>query len=140
MIKFASNKLFRMKKKYIILITITLALCFFAYQYIYHEKRNIETEKPNFSLKVIDLENDLKSGDVLFNKKYLDKTIEVTGVISEIEINNNAILVDDKIFATLSTKPNADLKVKDNITIKARFIGYDDLLEKFRFDQATIVK
>ena len=129
-----------MKKKYIILTSIILLITFFGYKYIYHEKRNIETEKPNFSVKVIDLENDLKSGDAIFNKKYLDKTIEVTGVISEIEINNNAILVDDKIFATLSSKLNADLKVKDNIIIKARFIGYDDLLEKFRFDQATIIK
>lgn len=129
-----------MKKKYIIITSIILLITFFGYKYIYHEKRNIETEKPNFSVKVIDLENDLKSGDAIFNKKYLDKTIEVTGVISEIEINNNAILVDDKIFATLSSKLNADLKVKDNIIIKARFIGYDDLLEKFRFDQATIIK
>ena len=129
-----------MKKKYIIITSIILLITFFGYKYIYHEKRNIETEKPNFSVKVTDLENDLKSGDAIFNKKYLDKTIEVTGVISEIEINNNAILVDDKIFATLSSKLNADLKVKDNIIIKARFIGYDDLLEKFRFDQATIIK
>ena len=129
-----------MKKKYIIITSIILLITFFGYKYIYHEKRNIETEKPNFSVKVIDLENDLKSGDAIFNKKYLDKTIEVTGVISEIEINNNAILVDDKIFAILSSKLNADLKVKDNIIIKARFIGYDDLLEKFRFDQATIIK
>ena len=129
-----------MKKKYIIITSIILLITFFGYKYIYHEKRNIEIEKPNFSVKVIDLENDLKSGDAIFNKKYLDKTIEVTGVISEIEINNNAILVDDKIFAILSSKLNADLKVKDNIIIKARFIGYDDLLEKFRFDQATIIK
>lgn len=129
-----------MKKKYIILITILLSIIFFVYRYIYHEQRNIETEKPNFSLKSIDLENDLKSGDVIFNKKYLDKTIEVSGVVSEIEITDNAILIDDKIFATLSSKLNTDVKVDDNILIKARFIGYDDLLEKFRFDQATIIK
>ena len=106
-----------MKKKYIILITILLSIIFFVYRYIYHEQRNIETEKPNFSLKSIDLENDLKSGDVIFNKKYLDKTIEVSGVVSEIEITDNAILIDDKIFATLSSKLNTDVKVDDNILI-----------------------
>lgn len=129
-----------MKKKYIIITIIVLSITFFVYRYIYHEQRNIETEKPHFSLKTIDLENDLSSGDALFNKKYLDKTIEVSGIISEIEIANNAILIDDKIFATFTNKLNTNMKVKDKILIKARFIGYDDLLEQFRFDQATIIK
>lgn len=129
-----------MKRKYIILVTILFLTTFFVYQYIYHDKRNIETEQPYFSINSIDLENDLKSGDVGFNKKYLDKTIEVSGVISDIEIINNAILIDDKIFVTLNRRTKIDIKVTDSVTIKARFIGYDDLLEKFRFDQATIIK
>ena len=129
-----------MKRKYIILVTILFLTTFFVYQYIYHDKRNIETEQPYFSINSIDLENDLKIGDVGFNKKYLDKTIEVSGVISDIEIINNAILIDDKIFVTLNRRTKIDIKVTDSVTIKARFIGYDDLLEKFRFDQATIIK
>lgn len=128
-----------MKKKYIILITILLTITFFLYKYIYHSQRNIETEKPNFSLKSIDLETDFKNGDVFFNKKYLDKTIEVSGIVSEIEIAENAILIDEKIFATFINKIGTDIKIKDKILIKARFIGYDDLLEKFRFDQSTII-
>lgn len=82
----------------------------------------------------------MKNGDAIFNNKYLDKTIEVSGVVSEIEITDNAILIDEKIFATFRNIIDTDIKVKDKITIKTRFIGYDDLLEKFRFDQSIIIK
>ncbi len=129
-----------MKKKQIIIILAIAIISYFGYNYVYHKQRDIATEKSNFSLKVLDLENDLKIGDDSFNKKYLDKTIEISGSISEIDSISNAILIDDKIFATFSKKLNTDLKVNKNIIIKARFIGYDDLLEKFRFDQVTIIK
>ena len=129
-----------MKKKQIIIISVIVLISYFGYNYIYHEQRDIATEKSNFSLKLSNLENDLKKGDESFNKKYLDKTIEITGKITEIDSLSNAILIDDKIFATFSEKLNVDLKVNQNIQIKARCIGYDDLLEKFRFDQVTIIK
>lgn len=131
---------FKMKKKQIIIFLILALVSYFGYNYIYHKQRDIATEKSNYSIKLLDLENDLKNGDESFNKKYLDKTIEITGMISEIDSMSNAILIDDKIFATFSEKLNVDLKVNQNIQIKARCIGYDDLLEKFRFDQVTIIK
>lgn len=131
---------FGMNKKQIIILLVLALVSYLGYNYIYHKQRDIATEKSNFSLKLSNLENDLKNGDESFNKKYLDKTIEITGVISEIDSLSNAILIDDKIFATFTEKLKVNLKVNQNIQIKARFIGYDDLLEKFRFDQVTIIK
>jgi hypothetical protein len=129
-----------MTKKILIIFTLILTICFFGYKYIYHEQRQIANEKSTFSVKLSDLETELKLGDESFNKKYLDKTIEVTGVVTEIDLPSNAILIDDKIFASFNDKENlTNIKVKVNTKIKARFIGYDDLLEKFRFDQVSVI-
>ena len=126
-------------KKYILICLVLLVCGYIGYTYLNKAQRNISTEKSSFGLTSATLVSDLKKGDIFFNNKYLDKTMEISGLVTTIDIENNAAELDVNIFATFVGKIPADLKIKQNAVIKARFIGYDDLLEIFKFDQATIV-
>jgi hypothetical protein len=123
-------------RKYWILIAIVI-MAIVSYNYLYKEHRNIESEKANYSLTAqqIDLEfrNDLKNSE----NKYLNKTIEISGVVSE--INETEITINDRIFCQFSEKiTQQEIKLNSKISIKGRFIGYDDLLEQIKLDQCTI--
>ena len=129
--------------KKIILTTIFLCISgFLVYQYIFRKKTDIINTETNFSISSDILYKDFLDNQESFNKKYLDKTLQIKGKITEIDTQNNAVLIDNKIFSSFDNKYKLDktLKMNQNIQIKARFIGYDDLLENFKFDQVTVIK
>ncbi len=88
-----------------------------------------------------DLDRDYKQNDSLADQKYLDKTIEYTGVVSRVISSTHSADVDENMVAIFkdSILP-AQLKEKQKVTIKGRFVGYDDLMEEYKMDQVTLVK
>lgn len=128
-----------MKKRYYIIIALVI-LTVFGYQYLFHDKRNINTEKPSFILNASVLNSYFIKDNARFNEKYLDKTIQINGNITELDVKGKAIIIDSTIFATFEKNIDFNLKINQKVIIKARFIGYDDLLENFKFDQTTIIK
>ena len=126
--------------KKFILITIFLCISgFLVYQYIFRKKTDIINTETNFSISSDILYKDFLDNQESFNKKYLDKTIELTGTISEIDSASNSILIDNKVFATFNNKTETGFKLNQKVLIKGRFIGYDDLLEYFKFDQVYMI-
>ena len=129
-----------MKKKILILIGIFAIIGFGVYKYAYKPQRNIATEKPEFNLSTTELATEFETNDSLANTKYLNKTISIYGKITNIDLKTNAILVDEKIYITITNAIDQNLKVSSRIKVQARYIGFDDLLEEFRMDQGTILK
>jgi hypothetical protein len=129
-----------MRKKVLILIAaVVLIGGFCVYQYIFHGHRDVSTEDSAFTLTVQQLQNEFVQNDSLANAKYADQTIEVAGVITSVDASTNTIVVDEKLSAVLvdkSTKLSPQAKIK----IKGRFVGYDDLLEELKMDQASVLK
>ena len=72
------------------------------------------------------------------NSKYLDKTIEVTGNLSNIDIATKSIVINDKLFATFKDGVPKKLQLGSKIKIKGRFIGYDALVEELKMDQCVL--
>lgn len=128
-----------MKKKIFILVSILVIFSISAYFYVYKEHRNIENETSDFVLVIADLDKEFAENDSVANLKYQDKTIEIKGVVTEIESENNSIIIDNKVYASFTNPIPNDIKVKKELIIKGRFIGYDDLLEQFKVDQVTII-
>ncbi|WP_303316000.1 hypothetical protein Q4Q34_13335 [Flavivirga abyssicola] len=122
-------------KKWIILI-ILICFCIGAYLYIYKDHRNIETEAPVFVVTANSIGSEFSKGSLKSEKKYLNKTIIVSGIISE--INQNDLTINDKIFCQFSKILKQSLKIGSEIKIKGRVIGYDDLLEQIKLDQCII--
>ena len=126
-----------MKKKIIITLGILLVLAFVGYKYVYKSHRDIATETVSYSVAVQDVHAAFLKNDSLANAKYLDKTIVIYGKITDIDLSNKIITVDEKLLATFNKKLPPNLKLQQNIKIKGRLIGFDDLLEELKMDQCS---
>lgn len=127
-----------MRKKIIIVVVSILVLVFIAYNYVYKSHRDIATETASYSVPVRELYNAFQKNDSLANAKYLDKTIQVTGIITNIDVSNKIITVDEKLLARFTNNLPNDLKLQNPVTLKGRLIGYDDLLGEIQLDQCII--
>jgi len=125
-----------MRKWIIILIALIIAVIV-GYNYIYQDHRDIETEKAEFVMSANEISTLFSENTSTSEQKFLNKTIEVSGLISE--INASDITIDDKVFCQFSKESTSDLKENSKVTIKGRVIGYDDLLEQVKLDQCTII-
>ena len=128
------------KNKWIIILVILVLLAFFGYNYVYKSHRDISSEEASFSIKVATLANDFKEDETKANEKYLDKTIDINGTVTSFDKESNLVVIDEVLSATLFGKPKEEIVKDQNITIKGRFIGYDELLEEFKMDQVSIIK
>jgi len=106
-----------------------------AYNYIYQKHRDIKSESAEFTVVALDIANEFAMDPSVSEQKYLNKTIEVHGAITE--QNDYDLTLDDKVFCQFSSKIKG---VKSNkIKVKGRFIGYDDLLGQVKLDQCSIL-
>ena len=127
-------------KKYIKIIAtgllIFLAILFVSYKYLYHEHRDISNEKAIFSVTAAEILQDFLLDESKANLKYLDKSITISGKITNIDSKNNTIVIDEKVFVLL--KKITVVKQSEVIIVQGRVIGYDSLLEEIKLDQAEI--
>lgn len=127
-------------KKYIKKITtgllIFLVILFLSYKYLYHGHRDISNEKAFFSVTATEILQDFLLDESKANLKYLDKSITISGKITNIDTKNNTIVIDEKVFVLL--KKITVVKQSEVIIVQGRVIGYDSLLEEIKLDQAEI--
>ena len=127
-----------MKKRIFISLITILVLMTCAYFYImYGGKRDLESEKPSFTISTDALSKEYKSNIDASNKKYLEKAVVITGKI--VSVKAKEVILDNAIVCNLK---NADTSLKENlqVTIKGRVVGYDDLMEEIKLDQCFIIK
>jgi hypothetical protein len=125
-----------MRKKVIILILI-LVLAIAGYNYLYQDHRDIEKEHPEFTVSSNSIHEEFAQNFNVSEQKYNDKTILISGIISE--LNQNDVTLSDKIFCQFNTAIEQYLKLNSKVKIKGRIIGYDDLLELIKLDQCMIL-
>lgn len=128
-----------MKKKILILFSLLIIVSISIYFYMYKEHRNIANETSEYVISVENFDKEFAENDSLANFKYLDKTVEIKGKITAIEPENKALIIDKKVFATFNNVFPNDLTIGKVLTVKGRFVGYDDLLEQYKIDQITII-
>lgn len=128
-----------MKKKIILFLFSSSILAFVVYKYVYQQHRDISSEKASYSISVDQLKNEFSQNESNANKKYLDKTIDIYGEVTAMDLANKQIVIDSSLTTTFS-EAISNVKEKQKITVKGRFIGYNDLLEEFELDQCVIIK
>lgn len=121
-------------RKWVVLLVLIILGGIVTYNYIFHKHRDIKNEQAEFVLNSEDLANEFQVNPSSSEKKYLDKTIEVHGTITE--QNDYDLTLDDKVFCQFNSKISIGSK---KVHIKGRFIGYDDLLEQVKLDQCSIL-
>lgn len=126
-------------KKIILTIIVILAVAGTGvYFYMYKDHRDISSEDAAHKVTVAQLQKEFSENDSISNKKYLDQTIEVYGKITSVDSDAHAIMLDEKLSARLKDSTAGGFEVGKTLKMKGRFVGYDDLLEEFQLDQATI--
>ena len=127
-----------MKYKWIFVLVIIVITIIIGYNYIYQDHRNINTEDAQFTLSSKSIKNKFSIDGVSAEKKFLNKTIEIKGDITE--ITNYDLTLDGNVFCQFTSKMPNNIKKNTSINIKGRCIGYDDLLEVVKLDQCSIIK
>ena len=128
-----------MKKKLFLGMVMVALLMVVGYQYLYRPHRDIKSEESDYLLTVPVLAAEFNGNPEMANARYADKVVEVRGIVTAIDAEAGSVTLDRKLYATLSN--NIQLpRPNQKITVKGRFLGYDDLLEELRMDQATIAK
>lgn len=109
-----------MKKKLLLLLGILAISAILAYNYIYQDHRNISEETAEFTVTASNLVQDFIKNVSTTQDKYLNKTIEVTGIITAKDANS--VTLDNAVFCTLSNPTKVSLNT--TITVKGRCIGF----------------
>lgn len=126
------------KKTKIILIVFVSLICigFSGYYYVMNAgERNLETETAEFSVNSKSISEEFSSNIGIANKKYLEKAVAVSGKITS--INNNEIILDNNVICNLKNIDKS-LQINQNIVLKGRIVGYDDLMGELKLDQCFI--
>lgn len=128
-----------MKKFKVIGILILLLFLVCGYLYVYKDHRNIATEKERFSMDVQTLFAVYQKNEIEADKKFLNETIVVNGVVSMLYKEDQVVVLNEKLVAVFSEKLANGIEVKSTVKIKGRLIGYDSLLEQLKMDQCVIL-
>lgn len=130
-----------MKKKILLLVVIIIGACaFFGYKFLYHDHRDASSEDAQFTLSVTSLLDEFVANDSLSNAKYAGQTIAIYGKVTGVDLLSNSIIIDEQLAVDLKEKSKAAIVTQQSIKIKGRFVGYDDLLEELKMDQAIIIE
>ncbi|MFK5958670.1 MAG: hypothetical protein QM495_07335 [Lutibacter sp.] len=127
-----------LNKKHFIYLAVVGLIVSLGYSYIYKNHRNIQNEEAIFIITTEQIFNEFQTNIIVANNKYLDKVIIISGNITSID--SIKIELNNKLMSYLIENHSNSIKVGDEITIKGRCIGYDELLEIVKIDQCIILK
>ncbi len=120
----------------LLLVIITAAL---VYDYTFNSAhRDIASEKADVILSAKKLSAEFQDDETNATANYLDKVIELKGKISAIE--DQQLVINNKVQVSFGANALPEVKNNDPISIKGRCVGYDELLEMVKIDQATVIE
>ncbi|PHQ57547.1 MAG: hypothetical protein COC16_00745 [Lutibacter sp.] len=117
----------------LLLLIISLAM----YNYLYKSHRNIKMETPAFVVQSSTLIDEFVSNRGISSKKYIDKTIQISGLVTAIDVAR--LEMDTNISCYFNDTIAGNKLLNKKITIKGRCIGFDELLDEIKIDQCLII-
>lgn len=106
------------------------------YFYLNRSHRNIQSEEVKYTVTSSELEESFtKSGP---KNDIADQVIQTKGRITALD--EKSVTLDKKIEVRFLKKLPAGLEKGREVTIKGRCVGYDDLLEVVKVDQALLIE
>ncbi len=105
------------------------------HRYMYQPHRDIAAEAADYTLQPESLKAAMSRADEEY--KFINKVIQTQGKITSVD--QHSIILDDMIQINFESALPGYLNPDSTLTIKGRCIGYDDLLELVKIDQATVI-
>ena len=129
----------RKKSAFIIVFLLLLisAGIYFYYGFVFKEARNIGSEIPDFTITASNLGKDYESNPQIADSLYLNKTIEITGMITK--NTDYEVILENTIFCLFMQKTKMKF-INEKVTVKGKCIGYDELFKEVKLDQCIIIK
>lgn len=123
------------KSKKIILIIVALGLVagFVGYKIAYKPHKTIEEQAVAFSGTAENFKTEVAAD----SEKWQNAIIQLEATISDTD--EGGVMMNETIYGQFKTGYSAPVKTGDNVVIKARFVGYDDLLEEIKLDNCIIL-
>jgi len=122
-----------MVKKLLIVLIIIIIIGYLGYNYLYQDHRDVASSKASAIFSSNELLLLFTDNDVKNDVKALDQVIEIKGLITSVD--GKMIILNNNIFVEMLD--SLHFKKDEFITIKGRCLGYDDMLEEVKIDQAT---
>jgi hypothetical protein len=125
-------------KKYLLLgiFALVIILIIGGYLYLNPSHRNIADEEVGFMVTTSELEESFRRAGP--ETKMADQVIKTTGEITELD--EKSVTLDGKVEVSFTNKLSAEVELGMEVTIKGRCVGYDDLLQMVKIDQATLME
>ena len=125
-------------KKYFPLLIILLST---AVYFIWNKPhKDYSTMKTDITISSLNFINEFKANSTLATEKYLNQIIFVSG--NTTDKLTKSVVLDNGIVCTLdssSLKALRLIQINNEISIKGRFVGFDDLFEEIRLDHCFIM-
>ena len=134
---FQENKI-QLIKKYSPLIFIVLLIIVYAVWNKPH--KNYSNTKPNITIDSSNFINEFKTNSTSATEKYLNQIILVNGNVTD--RLTKSVVLNNGIVCTLdssSLKALEPIQINNDVSIKGRFVGFDDLFEEIRLDHCFIM-
>lgn len=116
------------------LLIIVSAGIYFYYGFLFKEARNIQSEMPDYSITASKLLEDYDLDPKKADSLYLNKTIEITGIVTK--ETDSVVILENTVFC-LFTQKNPNKLISKKVKIKGKCIGYDELFQEVKLDQCT---
>ena len=121
-----------------ILLLAVLLVGFFVFNCVFHGgARDLATEDAVFTVTSKDITAEFTANVPAATKKYSDKAIAISGMVTA--ITDSIVTIDNTIICNFKT-PDTTIKNEQNVTIKGRLVGFDDLMGELKLDQCSINK
>ncbi len=127
----------KIKKKHKILLGLLVVVIIggiVAYNYVYHDHRDIQSESAKIEISAEKLLERFKNGGA---KNLVNETLTISGRVSKVE--ESAVTLDESVYASFS-EANKRPKLNESVRIKGRCIGYDELFGIVKLDQCSLQK
>ncbi len=125
-------------KKYFPLPIILLAITVY---FVWNKPhKDYSTMKTDITISSLNFINEFKANSTLATEKYLNQIIFVSG--NTTDKLTKSVVLDNGIVCTLdssSLKALRLIQINNEISIKGRFVGFDDLFEEIRLDHCFIM-
>ena len=99
--------------------------------------RVIANEKAAFQIPADELQYFFANNEETASQKYMDRVLEVLGEVTEIE--GKSIVLDNRVLVNFLTITGEGLQEGEELIIKGRCVGFDELLLQVKIDQAEII-
>jgi hypothetical protein len=116
----------------LLVIVISLIVAIFVYTQYNKKHENLKNSEADFMVSAIELFNAYTTDEMAANKKYLNKVVEISGVVSKVESSDNAVQIfletGDPLFGIncdlAGDQVSDGIEVGSEITLRGICTGY----------------